>query len=286
MKNNITDSFSKYIAYKEAEISNSSYSNYQKTLIHLTDFLKDRKYQEWSEPMLDDFKKFLLRKRLLPSTINTDIVLIKGYLRYSKKKLTFTKVPDLKEKDSVYLNEDEIDRLKNVPLNETHTNVLKIFLIQYYTGQRISDVMNLNINQVKNGYWNLLNKKTHKRLTIPLVGYSGKALEYMEYFSYKIPQFTISTMNVYLKNICKLAGIDEEIEVNKLINGELVTTYVPKYKLIGTHTARRSCITNLINKGVPLNVIRKLTGHSDIATLMVYDKTGVNELSKHLERID
>jgi integrase len=286
MKNKIIDDFTKYIAYKEASISDSAYRNYYKAHKHLVEFLEKCKYTDWNEKMLNDFKRFLLQKELLPSTINTDIVLIKGYLRYSKKKFSFTKVKDLQEKDSIYLNEDEIAKMKSINLSPTDRNVLHIFLIQYYTGQRISDVMKLNPSQVRNNYWNVLNNKTLKRINIPLIGYTANAVQYMEYFNYKIPQYTISTMTTKLKKIGKLAGIDETVEVNKLKNGQLITDYLPKYKLIGTHTARRSCITNLINKGVPLNIIRKITGHSDIGTLLVYDKSGVNELSKYLEKID
>lgn len=285
MKNKIIDDFTKYIAYKEASISDSAYRNYYKAHKHLVEFLEKCKYTDWNEKMLNDFKRFLLQKELLPSTINTDIVLIKGYLRYSKKKFNFTKVKDLKEKDSIYLNEDEIAKMKSLSLSTTDRNVLYIFLIQYYTGQRVSDVMKLNPSQVRNNYWNILNNKTLKKISIPLIGYTANAVQYMEHFNYKIPQYTISTITTKLKKIGKLAGIDETVEVNKLKNGQLITDYLPKYSLIGTHTARRSCITNLIDKGVPLNIIRKITGHSDIATLMVYDKTGVNELITHLKAL-
>ncbi len=58
---------------------------------------------------------------------------------------------------------------------------------------------------------------------------------------------------------------------------------VPKYELISSHCARRTGISILIEKGAPLPLIQKLTGHSDLKTLLKYDGTTVISLIPHLE---
>ena len=52
---------------------------------------------------------------------------------------------------------------------------------------------------------------------------------------------------------------------------------------LSSHTARLSCITILLQKGVPVTTIMKLTGHTDVKTLMKYENTGDDALEDALE---
>ncbi len=44
----------------------------------------------------------------------------------------------------------------------------------------------------------------------------------------------------------------------------------PKYALIGTHTARRTFISNALMMGIPVNVVMQFTGHSDYKAMKPY----------------
>ena len=53
---------------------------------------------------------------------------------------------------------------------------------------------------------------------------------------------------------------------------------IEKYKLVSTHTARRSFATNLLKaKDIPLAVISKALGHSKVTTTMRYLRVGAEE---------
>lgn len=58
----------------------------------------------------------------------------------------------------------------------------------------------------------------------------------------------------------------------------------PKFKLIASHTGRRTFITNAILAGIPLPVIQKITGHRKLSTLQKYveiaDEKKKSELKK------
>jgi integrase len=47
-------------------------------------------------------------------------------------------------------------------------------------------------------------------------------------------------------------------------------TYIEKYNLITTHTARRSGATNMFLAGIPAQSIMKITGHTTESSFMKY----------------
>lgn len=74
----------------------------------------------------------------------------------------------------------------------------------------------------------------------------------------------------YLKNIGEKAGITRLHNVTEDRGGEVVTTQVKAYELIGTHTARRSFICNMLKHGYDSHIIMKITGHNDAKSFKKY----------------
>ena len=87
---------------------------------------------------------------------------------------------------------------------------------------------------------------------------------------YALPVLTNQAMNRNLKELCKLAGIDEEIRVTTYKGNERIDEIHPKWELVGTHTGRRTFIVNALSLGVPPNVVMKWTGHSDYNAMKPY----------------
>lgn len=57
---------------------------------------------------------------------------------------------------------------------------------------------------------------------------------------------------------------------------------VRKYEEIHPHTLRHSYATHLQNRGVPLNVIQNMLGHSNIQTTTIYTHMGIDQAKKHI----
>lgn len=76
----------------------------------------------------------------------------------------------------------------------------------------------------------------------------------------------------HLKELGRLAQIDDEVIVKENRGGKITSTKFKKYQLIKSHTARGSFATNLYLKGAPTISIMKLTGHSTEANFMKYIK--------------
>ena len=47
---------------------------------------------------------------------------------------------------------------------------------------------------------------------------------------------------------------------------------MPAYELIGTHTARRSFVSNMLQRGYDASIIMRITGHNDIESFQKYVK--------------
>ena len=84
----------------------------------------------------------------------------------------------------------------------------------------------------------------------------------LEKYDYKSPLTTdISCYDKYLKELLQHIGFDDVIKRETKINGHIETKLYPKWKLIGSHTARRTFATVNILRGFRVSDIRRATGH-------------------------
>ncbi len=79
-------------------------------------------------------------------------------------------------------------------------------------------------------------------------------------------------MNDYLKELCRLAGLTDAVEVSRTKGGRKETRYLEKCEMVTTHTARRSFATNAFLAKVPTVSIMKITGHRSEAVFLRYIK--------------
>ena len=77
-------------------------------------------------------------------------------------------------------------------------------------------------------------------------------------------------MNRDVKELCRLAGINEEIRITTYKGNVRTDEIHPKWELVGTHTGRRTFIVNALSLGIPPNIVMKWTGHSDYSSMKPY----------------
>lgn len=202
----------------------------------------------------------------------------------------------MKESDPIFLTVEELMRLHRLELTkqqiqkewpglhtdkeirkriETCNVVRNRFLIGAFSGLRVSDFSRLADTDIVDGLILLRTRKTDTPVAIPIHPVIQEILN----SGFTLDQ-TISDqkMNIYIKILAKMAGIDDRVVIREHRAGVVVEKSLEKYKLISTHTARRSFATNLFKaKDVPLAAISKALGHSKITTTMRYLRVGVEE---------
>lgn len=229
---------------------------------------------------------YLLNERnQMNTTIEKELIALFRFLRYYKEKgfvfdesIFRLKIKTPARYDFAILNESDIEKLINVPLPSKIEVYRDVFIFQLFTGQRISDVLAFKKEQLKGYTWEFYASKTGKLTRVPLQGFGAYAWLILEKYGFELPHYTEQRLNANIKEICKEAGIRELFTFTRLQGARVITTTKPKWELITTHTARRSCISLLISKGVGLPIIMKLTGHSDVKMLMKYEQNQFDAL--------
>jgi integrase len=242
----------------------------------------------------DDFVAYFNRKDYSPNTIGRLVKDLKTILRaakeegintnteYERKKFKVLKV-DTKQ---IYLSEDELHRIYELDLKDQPLldQARDIFLVGCYTAMRFSDFSRLSQDHIKtssNGtkIIEMITKKTGTSVILPI----HPILEaILEKYNYKLPKSYEQKVNKRIKDVGKLAGINELIQLDGTKGGLKYAKSVKKYELIKTHTARRSGATNMFRAGIPSLDIMKLTGHKQESNFLLYIRQTKEQTAERL----
>jgi integrase len=183
------------------------------------------------------------------------------------------------EADTVYLSIKELKQFEKLKLTATPRldKVRDLFLIGCYTGLRFSDFTQIQPENINNDNTMLFirTQKTSERVAIPL---HKTVRTILKKYKNNLPKaFTNQITNTYLREVASLANIKEQIETTITRGGKIEKSVSPKFKLISTHTARRSFATNIYLAGVPTISIMKITGHKTERSFMAYIRISQEE---------
>lgn len=183
-----------------------------------------------------------------------------------------------------YLNESEIDIIFSHDLsgNDRLDKVRDLFIAGLWTGLRISDLKRINSFDISNNRIKIIElEKTNSFVEIPIHPQLKKIIEKREGV---LPEITDQKFNLYVKELCELVGIDEIIlgglknpDTNRKEKG-----YYPKFKLIASHTCRRSFVSNHYGK-LDDKTIMAITGHKSHSQFLDYVKISKREHAEMLE---
>ena len=153
-----------------------------------------------------------------------------------------------------------------------------MFVLQFFVGQRISDIQKFfngdNFMDIENNTISIKQKKGGARAIIPILPIAQELLEKYKGKTLKYYKERNSWVNTNLKNLLKLIGFNDEIIYEE--NGKTITK--PLYELVHTHTARHTFVTMMCRKDIPKETVILATGHED--TKMI------DEVYSHLNHKD
>lgn len=162
----------------------------------------------------------------------------------------------------IALTEEEVAKLDAyVPYNETERCVKILFMRGCYTGARSSDCKLFTPDIIRGDHIAYVSQKTKTEVIQPL---HHALVKYL----YAQPSYIPcpSVLNSTIQRICEYLGFDEEVTL--FVGGKLQKG--PKWRFVTSHTARRSLVTNLALRGVPLAVVSRIVGHHDVVMTSRY----------------
>ncbi len=234
--------------------------------------------------------QFLKEKKINSSTINRKLSVIKSFYDYlnqtgliNANELNTITTQKVEKKLPKLLSEKEIlnliDKSKKIYIDDPIKNIsylrIQVILeILYSTGLRISELLNIKINQVANITDKLyINGKGNKQR---LVIFNKNALNLIKNW--------IKIMIKYHKN--KNSYLFENINNTNVISRQQIYKDLKKLALktdtdiekLSPHSIRHSFASHMLNRGADLRSIQKLLGHSDISTTEIYTQVRQNRL--------
>ena len=158
------------------------------------------------------------------------------------------------EKSVQFLTEEEVEKIRTTDFhNESLNRVRDLFVFQAASGLSYTDMEKLkpeDFRQAPNGQYYIHDKRNKTGVYYTAV-ILEQGVEILKKYSFQLPILSNHKMNVYLKTIRDLCGID---------------------KPIFSHVARHTYATRCLNRGIRLEVVAKLLGHSTTRITQHYAK--------------
>lgn len=260
----------------DKKLSDNTLQSYRRDIEQYEKYVSDNKinYLKVTEETILEYMEYLREENKKESTISRSLASIRSFYQYLirvkkiKKDPTMTiESPKINKRTPNILTSKEVELLldqpKDVDLKGTRDKAMLEFA--YATGMRVTEMISLNIDDVKLDEGYVVCKGRNKSRNIPLGSMSLKALkEYME------------DSRPYL------IRDEEEPALFVNISGTRLTRQgfwkIVKYykeqahieKDITPHVLRHSFATHLLQNGAELKAIQTMLGHSDISSTQVY----------------
>lgn len=283
----------KYINLR-TDVSEAQLKKYKNTFKHLRAFyaksLVNPTFKSLNIDICLQFERFLIAppNNLNPNTVGTVIKVFKHWLSEAHQRGYFDNYPQIARKlkvknnksDNIYLTLNELDKIAAVDLTGKIglDNARDLFLIGCFTGLRFSDFTQLTAANISGGLIRITQTKTKGVVYIPLHPVVEGILQKNGGNPPRL--ITNQTLNLHLKELGKLASLNEPTAVTVFVGNMVTTQTRPKFELIKTHTARRSFATNTYLQGLDITTISQILGHSTVTQTQTYLKISKEETAK------
>ena len=261
---------------KDKKLSNNTLQSYKRDIVQFSNYIEKSNisYSKIEAKEINEYLHHLTELGKKTSTISRNLASIRSFyqylLRMKKVKQDPTEgiqSPKIEKKAPSILSSKEIELLleqpKDVDLKGIRDKAMLEFA--YATGMRVTEIISLEVDDVKLEEGFVVCRNATKQRNIPLGAISIKALkEYME-----------EARPILIKD-------DQEKALFVNINGKRLTRQgfwkIVKYykeqahitKDITPHVLRHSFATHLLQNGADLKAIQTMLGHSDISSTQVY----------------
>lgn len=260
----------------DKKLSDNTLQSYRRDIEQYERYVDDNKinYLKATEETILEYMEYLRDANKKESTISRSLASIRSFyqclirIKKVKKDPTMTiESPKITKRTPNILTSKEVELLldqpKDVDLKGTRDKAMLEFA--YATGMRVTEMISLDIDDVKLDEGYVVCRGKSKARNIPLGSMSLKALK--EYIEEARPY------------LIREEG-EEALFVN--VNGTRLTRQgfwkIVKYykeqahitKDITPHVLRHSFATHLLQNGAELKAIQTMLGHSDISSTQVY----------------
>lgn len=240
----------------KSQIKPGTHGRYLAVYNKLYEYRTNIYFNEITEQWFTNYRKYLSQKGNQATTINSNIKVIKKWLREARASgiKLLVNIDDVvggkTTGNKVSLNPEELKKTlqyyQSDFIKSNHKLTLGYFLFSCFTGLRLSDVMGLTRRDLGKE----IEFKAVKTSKDQIISLNNRAVEIVKSNEELFERFIHpNTMNIELKNIMKILGIKKKISF---------------------HCGRHTFATNFLRMGGKVEKLQILLGHSKIDTTMIY----------------
>lgn len=231
------------------------------------------------------FIEFCQARGLKASTINTMCSQLRSILNWAVK-YNATVSPTYCDFDvrrprnqEIAMTADEVSRVayfdvdmyyqgRRADYRDTMRKVRDMFVLSCNLYQRFSDMVRIEPSCFDRNLFRITQQKTGNLACVDLNRYtidSKTTYRILEAYDYTAPwKGDIGNYNKYLHILMRDVGLDEPVRIEEKVQGKMVARNIPKWKLISSHTARRTAITVNVLRGHNIHALKRCSGHTDL----------------------
>lgn len=253
---------------------------------YLESFQANESFKVTFEKLDDFFYEELMRYSFLKKKIKNNyfakiIAVLKSFLRWCtdkgyNSKRDYEKFKGIEhDVDIIFLTFDELTRLYNYDFGNSRLNHARDFYCMgCFTGLRFSDLSQLHKANITECHINISIQKTKtQNHIVALNKYSKEILAKYKGTIYEpLPNISMQKFNDYIKECCEIVQINKPTTTTWFIGSKKIQNTAPKFKLITSHTARKTFITNSLLLGMEPKAIKKIANIKKDTVLDKYMK--------------
>ena len=288
----VYDLFYKYKTQNSKANNMTKYNSMKKTLTDFEAVHYKLTFEKITKTFFEEFRTYSMKvKQHLNATIGKNTKCLKCFLKWAaehdekyNRNESFKKFKTESDKTvPIFLKENELKTIEELSLGENDSQVLSkdLLLFLCYSGQRISDVQNLKLSDIKSypdgrKFWYLWQIKGNKDypVEIPLLKEAEKILEKyvpgIKSDDFIFPYQSDTMLNKNIKKIGKAAGITEQTTKVNFRGKERVVISKPKYDMMSSKIGRKTFVSLCMQRGMSDMEIISLTGHTTPAQAKPY----------------
>jgi integrase/recombinase XerD len=186
--------------------------------------------------------------------------------------------PKKRRKLPIIISENEIEALLSCPNTDTSSGMRDKCILEllYSSGLRISELLNIKVNQI-----------THDKSFLKIKGKGGK--ERLVPIGSSAMSSLLTYIDTYRCNIKNIDNVEMLFikETGAVISRQECWKMIKKYALasninkkISPHNLRHAFATHLLNNGADLRTVQMLLGHASLSTTQIYTHIAKDRLVK------
>lgn len=274
-------------SFKESKLKKKSKNTVEAYISDLNQFFTylENGFDSVTNDDIENYKRFLLSKCMMPKTINRKLVSIRQFIEYLNTSKEYDKklcieIEQLKVQKQEYLEElltiSDFERLVRLAEREEDYRAIAIFYTLYLTGLRVSELITLKVSD-----------KDKKTIVV-----KGKGDKYRDIF---VPERLVDYLNQYIK--VRKHNPTDYLFLNDIQNTPMsrqsIHNEIKKYAGLSkvklsrahAHNFRHLYCLRLVEKGLTIDEIANLAGHTNINTTRIYTRKTKQDLVNVIKKL-